>query len=338
MRKESILILLIGILSLPGYVVAQDVPTIPLEKFYVDRKDRLFRKLLRNFRFSFSTGAGKTYFKHKLDSMGIFQSPTEGPYLFGGNQIPTRGYFQWIDSDIDTVVNAATGFLVSSDTADLGFKSKAFTIPIKLTIHYEFKNFRLGVGYSKDFIFLKPFTPISFGDTLRSVSASVGSVSTSKWFLVGGYSFYRIDKFLFTGDLQFGTNKFSKKFDGSIIKPSPFFNLGVTVEREMSEYLRLFIRPSFEFKSYTITLPETNHTVKHRSNSLLWNVGITYSIPELPRCRLRQCQIQINHAHGNKEYRSRMHPIWKKQNPGYGENNPKLIKFKWRNRKKINAY
>jgi hypothetical protein len=87
-----------------------------------------------------------------------------------------------------------------------------------------------------------------------------------------------------------------------------------------------------------MTLAETGHSVKQHSNALLWNVGITYSIPELPRCKIKQCQIQINHAHGNKEYRSRMHPIWKKQNPGYGENNPKLIKYKWRNRKKINAY
>lgn len=338
MQKGSILILLIGILLWPKFIAAQDAPTIPLEKFYVDRKGHPLRKLLKNFRFSASVGAGKTYFKHKLDSMGIFQSPTQGPYLFGGDNVPTRGYYQWIDHDVDTTINAATGFLVSSDTATLGFKSKSFTIPIKFTLHYEYKNFRLGVGYSKDFIFLKPFSPISYGDTLRSVSASVGSVSTTKWFVMAGYSFYRLDRFLFTGDLQVGTNKFSKKFDANIIKPSPFFNLGVTVERELSEYLKVFIRPSFEFKSYTITLPETNNRIKQQSNSLLWNVGVTYSIPELPRCRISQCQIQINHAHGNKEYRSKMHPLWKKQNPGYGENDPKLIKYKWRNRKKINAY
>jgi hypothetical protein len=33
-----------------------------------------------------------------------------------------------------------------------------------------------------------------------------------------------------------------------------------------------------------------------------------------------------------------MHPFWKKQNPHYGENYPKLIKEKRKNRKKLNPY
>jgi hypothetical protein len=67
-------------------------------------------------------------------------------------------------------------------------------------------------------------------------------------------------------------------------------------------------------------------------------VGLSYSIPELPRCYLKDCKIQINHAHGNKEYRSRRHPIYKKQNPGYGENHPTLIKYKGKNKRKLNPY
>jgi hypothetical protein len=71
---------------------------------------------------------------------------------------------------------------------------------------------------------------------------------------------------------------------------------------------------------------------------LYLTVGFTYSLPELPRCFLKDCHAQINHAHGNKEYRSRRHPIYKKQNPGYGENDPTLIKYKGKNKRKINPY
>jgi hypothetical protein len=339
-RQATILFLLIGILALPVLLIAQDKPSIPLEKFYVDRKNHPIRGMLKNFRFSASTGMGKTYFKHTLAGLGIFQSATAGPYLFSGTTPPTSGHQQWIDTNIPvTPITVNPGdFMVTSDTAKIGFKSKSFTMPIKLSIHYEFKNFRLGAGFSKDFIFIKPFSPISYGSQIRNIDAEAGSVSTTKFFGLAGYSFARVDKYLFTGDLQFGTNKFGKKFDRSVIKPSGFFNLGVTVERELSEYLKVFIRPNFEFKSYTLSLPESNTAIKHHANALMWNVGFTYSIPELPKCKIKECRIQINHAHGDREVRSRAHQIWEKQNPGYGENDPKLIKYKWRNRKKINPY
>lgn len=329
---------------MPLALQAQDQPTIPLDKFYAERKKRPIRAMLRPLKFSFSTGIGSTYFKHTLDGMGIYQSPTAGPYVFAFATTPppnpTSGHQQWIDTN--TPINPITvnpgDFLVTSDTAKIGFKSKSFTVPIKLTVHYEFKMLRVGLGYAKDFIFIREFEPISYGKQLRSMQADARFVTTNKWFLMGGYSFYRIDKFLFTGDLQFGLNKFGKKFDRTYVKASPFFNFGLLAERELSEYLRLFVRPNFEFKSYTLSLPESNASVKHKANALNWSIGLTYTIPELPRCKIKDCAAQINHAHGAGEYRSRMHPLWKKQNPGYGENNPKLIKYKWRNRKKINPY
>ena len=342
MRRYFSHIFLISILIAPVILLAQDdKPAIPLERFYTDRDKNGIRKVFKNFRFSAGTGFGTTYFKHKLDGFGIYQSPTSGPYIFKGNAIPTSGHSQWIDTNtpVPTITyNNATDFLVTSDTAKLGFKSHSFTMPLKLMLHYEFKNIRIGLGWSKDFIFIKKFEPLSYSSKIRNTDADVGTVSTNKWFGYLGYSFYRIDKFLFVGDLQVGTNKFGKNFDRSFVKSSIHFNFGVTVERELSEYLKVFIRPNFEIKSYTLSLPESNLAIKHHANALMWSFGFTYSLPELPKCKIKDCRIQINHAHGAKEWRSRAHPIWKKQNPGYGENNPKLIKYQWRNRKKINPY
>jgi hypothetical protein len=115
-------------------------------------------------------------------------------------------------------------------------------------------------------------------------------------------------------------------------------NGGVTIERELSEYLRVFIRPSYEIKSYTMTLPEVGKPISHNMNAFYFNIGFSYSIPELPKCRHVGCKIQMNHAHGDREYRSNVHPIYKKQNPLYGENHPNLIKYKGRNKKKLNPY
>jgi hypothetical protein len=73
-------------------------------------------------------------------------------------------------------------------------------------------------------------------------------------------------------------------------------------------------------------------------NGFYLNFGATYRIPELRRCFLKDCHAQLNHAHGNREYRSRRHPIYKKQNPHYGENYPVIIKYKGKNKKKIEPY
>jgi hypothetical protein len=106
----------------------------------------------------------------------------------------------------------------------------------------------------------------------------------------------------------------------------------------MSEYFRLFVRPSYEIRSYTLNFAETGQSIDHKFNAFYINVGATYRIPELRRCFLKTCKAQMNHAHGNREYRSRVHPIYKKQNPHYGENHPVIIKYKGRNKKKLNPY
>jgi hypothetical protein len=41
----------------------------------------------------------------------------------------------------------------------------------------------------------------------------------------------------------------------------------------------------------------------------------------MPRCPIDSCQVRMRHRHGETEYRGQ--PIYKKQNPKYGEKLPK---------------
>ena len=120
-----------------------------------------------------------------------------------------------------------------------------------------------------------------------------------------------------------------------LIKKGIYVNVGITVERGLSEYLRVFLRPSFDYKYYSLQV--SNKTIHHSINALYLNIGLTYTLPEFPKCFKKECSVQINHAHGNRQYRSRVHPIYKKQNPGYGENNPP-VRLKGQNKRKLNPY
>jgi hypothetical protein len=313
--------------------------SIPLDHFYVDRQGpSLLRILLSKLNFGLSTGFGATTLKHEFDGFGVYQPGGGAPVIF--NPVtPTNGYSNWFNQVTPTtlVINPAN-FSATSDTTTLGFKSKSLNIPLRATLHVEFNRFRIGGGYSFEYTRVNDFEPLTYENDIRAFTPDVSSFFLKKYFLLFGVSFYRYEKFLFTADANLGGYGLGKKFDKAIIDRSMFFNLGVTVEREMSEYFKLFARPSFEFKNYDITIQEAGRSIRHGMNAFYLNIGASYRIPELRRCFIKECKAQINHAHGNREYRSRVHPIYKKQNPHYGENYPNLIKYKGKNKRKLNPY
>ena len=286
---------------------------------------------------SLSTGYGNTFLSHKLDGFGIYQRSGYMPGIFPSNQTASR-YSNWVNTVTpESVTSLPDIFRVNSDTAKLGFKGHASNIPLKATLHYEFlKRYRIGIGYSYEIMLMGTYHSISYKDKISGFKPDNSFGFMNKYFIMAGVSFYRLGDYLFTGDLNIGGYKPGTNFNKSLIKKGIYGNIGVTVERDFSEYLRGFVRPSFEVKGYTLAVDAKS--IKHHLNAMYINVGFTYSLPQLPKCYAKECHAQINHAHGDREYRSRMHKIWKWQNPNYGQNNPKLIRYKGKNKKKLNPY
>jgi hypothetical protein len=310
-----------------------------LDYFYIKRQGTgFFRKVLSKVTFGLSTGYGHTTFKHELDGFGILQNTGAAPRLFQPSNI-TSGYSNWINRVTPaTNTTSAGSFMVNSDTATIGFKSNSFNIPLRATLHVEFDRYRIGGGYSFEYTGVGDFKPLAYDDRISDFAPEVSNFFLKKYFLSFGAAVYRYNEYLLIVDANIGGYQLGKDFDAGAIDKGLFVNLGVTVEREMSEYFRLFVRPSYEIRSYTLNFAETGQSIDHKFNAFYINVGATYRIPELRRCFLKTCKAQMNHAHGNREYRSRVHPIYKKQNPHYGENHPVIIKYKGRNKKKLNPY
>ncbi|HEY5750241.1 MAG TPA: hypothetical protein VIU12_29450 [Chryseolinea sp.] len=313
--------------------------SIPLENFYIKRQGvGTLRKILSKVTFGLSTGYGNTTFKHDLKGYGILQNPDSMPKLFKPASVGA-GYTHWVNKMTATGNTVQPGsFLVNSDTTKLGFKGKSFSIPIKATLHVEFDRYRIGGGYSIEYMHMGTFKPTSYGDKINSFNTDFSSFFLKKYFGMIGGSVYRYNEYLLVVDANIGGYSMGKNFDKSLIQKGVYMNVGVAVEREMSEYFRVFVRPSYEVKSYKMNVPEGGDAITHKFNAFYINVGATYRIPELRRCFLKSCHAQMNHAHGNREYRSRRHPIYKKQDPHYGENYPNLIKYKGRNKKKLSPY
>lgn len=310
----------------------------PLDNFYAERKPWA-RTFFKDFHLSLSTGGGETFFRHRLAGFGVAQPAGYDTRIF--SMANGQRYTNWVNTiAADTLANGPDTYFIASDTAELGFKGSGFNIPLKATLHYEFLGrYRLGAGYSFDLMFIGPMRPMTFTDRLTGFQPSRNAGFMRKYFGMAGFSFYRLGTFLFTGDVNVGGFKPGNNFTMGLIKKGVFVNAGVTVEKEFSENLQVFLRPSFELKNYTISvIGSGGGSIAHSINAFYVNFGITYSLPALPRCYHKDCQAQLNHAHGDREYRSRMHKFYKKQNPMYGENYPRLFKYKGRNKKKLNPY
>ncbi len=257
------------------------------------------------------------------------------PELFAGT--PATRITNWVNNP-GTDTSAPGSYVVANPgTANLGFKGHALNIPLALTVHYEFSRYRIGGGYSYELMSIGALHSKILSDKISDMKPTSATGFVRKYWGMAGVSFYRWNDYLLTGDVQVGDYKLKTNYNTGQTTTSIYFNLGVTIERDLSEYFKVFARPSYEIKSYDLATPG-GPAIHYNINALQVNVGFTYSIPELRKCFLKECHAQVNHAHGNREYRSRRHAIYKKQNPGYGENDPVLIKYKGKNKSKINPY
>lgn len=323
-------------------------PAIPLDHFYI-KADGVspFRKILSKIHFGFSTGYGRTFYKQDLSGFTLLQQQDSTPLIFANNldisnnNVSTglRYWYNDVNQANDVTINPTNDFLVNSDTTDLVFRAPSWSIPIMATLHVEFMDrYKIGGGFMFEYHRPGAFEAKDLSGRVAPIQPNFGSAFFKKYFLILGGKVYRYYEYLLSVDAHIGAFNLSKKFNSSLIQKGVFFNLGATVERELSEYFTAFVRPSYDFKNYTITPPESGNSVNTRMNAFFIGVGVTYRVPELRRCFIKTCTTQVNHQHGNKEYRSRMHPIFKKQNPHHGENFPRLFKNKKKNRKKLNPY
>ena len=124
---------------LPLVSRAQDedeTTTFPLKNFYAKLRKNP-KSLLKNVKFGFSTGYGNTFFSHKLGGFGIDQPKSGPPSIFMAGSATNVHYSNWVNQATQLTGTPVPGnFLVSSDTAKLGFKGNALNIPFKATVHY----------------------------------------------------------------------------------------------------------------------------------------------------------------------------------------------------------
>lgn len=302
------------------------------------------RTFLSKFTVRFTTGYGRTTYKHDIDdnNLNLLQTPNQLYLTTETNAVPgstISGIRDWLNDPVtDTITVGIDDDFFLNDTLDLAYKGHGLSVPLFFTLFYKHQRYRFGIGYGFEIHSIKELDPKNNTRFLNPYETNIGGTMFKRFYGMFGYEIHEYRDYTLVGELEFGSMNYGKKFNKSLLTKGIYINLGVTLERNMSEYFKLFVRPAYEFKGYTLTLPENGPEIKHNQNAFFLGIGASYSIPKLKRCPITRCHAQIDHQHSGIELRSRRHIFFKKQHPNYGENDPKLIKYKGKNKKKLNPY
>ncbi|MGB3587259.1 MAG: hypothetical protein WBA23_12000 [Tunicatimonas sp.] len=300
-----------------------------------DRSSYPLRAFLNKFSVNLSSGYGRTFYRHTLTNNNYVRT-SNGSFIYPngeGGTIPA--YANWFNRVTPAILtipsNADSLALVTSDSSSISMRGGGFNIPINLSIYFNLYRLRIGGGISADFHRAHPPQPEDF----RSFFPRQSSFSTTqiRYYGMLGYSVYEYYDNAFGVDLQAGVIRMGNGFDKGLTEASPFFNVGVTIEKVFSEYFRVFLRPAYEFKSYNLLLPAGPTTVfDHRNSSFFLTLGVSINYPDMPRSPIKADKTQMRHyvtdPKTGKRREVRGQPFWKKQDPKIGELYPELVKTK----------
>ncbi len=97
----------------------------------------------------------------------------------------------------------------------------------------------------------------------------------------------------------------------------PFYGLNFRIEREFSEYARLFVKAGAEFRNMVYSQGEIQDFQNIKQTVYGAQIGLSISLPGTKRCKVQGCGVVMKHLHEGVEYRGSS--IWNFQNRKVGQ-------------------
>jgi hypothetical protein len=300
-----------------------------------------FRAILNKFSLSISTGYGRTFYSHQLDG-DLYETDRRsvllGDYSLPQDSINYTGVINWFNAP-ELVSGKARltddSRVVSSDTTDIVYKGGGNSYPLAVSLTFDINRFRIGGGFNYELHSVREMTPKS--GAMYSYKPDFKSTSLMRYYFTMAIAAYEYRGWAYHADFQIGKVIYGKAFDKNTTQSGLYFNLGIPVEWQFSEYFWFFARPSVDIKNFTQNLPyneggnQMPRSVQHNQPAVYLNLGIRIKYPEVPRCPIKSCETQLKHVHFSKEFRGQA--VHKEQNPKIGEIHPRTPLIRLRNRR-----
>lgn len=115
---------------------------------------------------------------------------------------------------------------------------------------------------------------------------------------------------------EFGQLKIKNQYDPALDLPNqpayepklmvadePYYGLGLRIERDFSEYTKMFIKGGAEFRKFTFADDNFSEVQNIDQRLYALQVGFSVRIPGTKRCKIGGCGIVMKHSHSGIEYR-----------------------------------
>ncbi|WP_160164110.1 hypothetical protein [Nafulsella turpanensis] len=301
-------------------------------------KRSIFRQALSKVNIGTSSGYGYTRYQQNLQGNSILLKEgvhylVPDPSLKKSNTSVVRGYAGWLTNPVDypNLIASDEDIIVPGDSVQLGLAGSGQSIPLNLSLHINLiDRIKVGGGVAAEWHSIREVAFTEAADILGPYKSNVSSALILRYYGLLGARISRWYFWDFTLDTHIGKKKYTGPFSQESLRDGFYFNVGLLTEKHFSEYFRLTLRPSVEWASYNMDLGTSGHSVKTNTPSFFLQAGISLNYPRLPRCPIDRCHVQLEHVHFGKEYRGQ--PIYRWQNPKYGQNHPELMRNKKRSK------
>ena len=114
---------------------------------------------------------------------------------------------------------------------------------------------------------------------------------------------------------EFGNMRIKDFYDPALDQPNapydpklalsadPYFGVGLRIERDFSEYTKLFIKGGADFRKFTYSASDFSEVQNIDQNVYGMQVGVAIKIPGTKRCKIYGCGVVMKHLHDGIEYR-----------------------------------
>lgn len=108
----------------------------------------------------------------------------------------------------------------------------------------------------------------------------------------------------FMVEAQFGNIRIRDTFDSRLSTTTdPFYNVSLRIERDFSDYARLFIKAGYESRIFSFGGELPTEFQKFEQVLFPIQMGVSISLPGTKRCKKTGCGVVMRHLHDGVEYR-----------------------------------
>jgi hypothetical protein len=118
-------------------------------------------------------------------------------------------------------------------------------------------------------------------------------------------------------DGEFGRILIRRNFDSHITHDEPYYGVGFRIERDLSEYSHIYVRPSVSIRNFNYGRSDIMENQVMAQTMATIQVGASVRMPSTKRCKVPGCGVVMKHLHNGVEYRGSS--IWKRQHRKVGQ-------------------